>query len=471
MSSPFGIDGESIVKAIYGTIGRIAGRGGNMAIDAIGAKIQKDKYEKTKRERGEEETHKINPPPPDVLLYEKIHGFFFGQYQDRYVRKPEYADGHIVVVGGIGSGKSSCLAIPTCRGWEKRLFAIDIKGELYEKSKHRRPHTKVLDPFSDTAYGYDPFYILKDGNNPAQTAREIALAIIPTPPDIKDPFWIESAQNIFTAAILHFYNLGYDFLQTVQAVLETPADDLMDEIAGSKTRAARLMVTNFVNADDKMLSSIIAELSRHIMIFATDESLMSCLSRRNNITPPDLEKGYDIFIQIPEKLLRQWKGFLTLIVNQFLSFFEQREEATATPILFLLDEFPRLGKIPSIMDALATLRAKKITISLLIQDLSQLDYIYGREARRVIMGTCPYQAVLSVADGESQEYFSRLTGTYEKGIESDSINAGTLGRGATTGKGTTAQERRKIKPEEFGTNQDVILFTPQGFSKCKKLHY
>ena len=87
---------------------------------------------------------------------------------------------------------------------------------------------------------------------------------------------------------------------------------------------------------------------------------------------------------------------------------------TARPILFLLDEFPRLGKIEEITDGLATLRGKKITICPIIQSLAQLDLIYGTAARRVIADNCAYKAILNATDVDSQEYFSKLVGTHDK---------------------------------------------------------
>lgn len=73
------------------------------------------------------------------------HGVVFGRKDNYYIVKPEDLDGHVLVVGGVGSGKSSCIAIPTLRGWNESVFAIDIKGELYEKTKDYRPNIKVFE--------------------------------------------------------------------------------------------------------------------------------------------------------------------------------------------------------------------------------------------------------------------------------------------------------------------------------------
>ena len=388
-------------------------------------------------------------------------GVVFGKQGKGYIVKPEELDGHVLVVGGVGSGKSSCIAIPTLRSYGESVFAIDIKGELYEKTKDYRPNIKVFNPLKNDSYGYDPFYFLYHSDNPAQEARAIAQAIIPLPPEVNDPFWIESAQNVFTAAILHFSTMGLSFLQTIQQIQACPPKELIKELYASPTREAVYFVNSFLGMDDKIVSSIVAELSKNIVYFVTDKNLISALSRKKSIKPDDLEFGNDIYIQIPEHLLRQWKNLLTLIVNQFSTHFEQRDELNVRPILFLLDEFPRLGKVSAMLDGLATLRSKKISICLIIQSLAQLDAIYGQNERKVISDTCTYKAILGATDADTQEYFSRLVGKYDKQTTSHSDSrAPYTGFPKGTSSNTYEQETWIIKPHEFGMLDDIVLLTP-----------
>jgi len=285
------------------------------------------------------------------------------------------------------------------------------------------------------------------------------------PPDIKDPFWIESAQNIFTAAILHYSAQNMSFLDTIKQIQGNTPKVLIHELCDSPELEARYLVNSMADMEDRTLLSIMSELSKNIVYFVTDKNLSSALSRSNNITPDDLEYGENIYINIPEHLLRQWKNLLTLIVNQFLTHFEQRSEINARPILFLLDEFPRLGKVSAMLDGLATLRSKKISICLIIQSLAQLDAIYGERERKVIADTCSYKAVLGASDADTQEYLSRLAGTYDKIVTSQGVNREAytgINRGTSTN--TSEVEKRIIKPHEFGMLTDIVLFTPPPFS-------
>jgi len=90
---------------------------------------------------------KPNSPPPsdDVtaknpsanrrLASPEPHGVFFGKSGSQYVVKSEDMDGHVLVCGGTGTGKSSCVAVPMLRNWRGTNFAIDIKSELYANTR------------------------------------------------------------------------------------------------------------------------------------------------------------------------------------------------------------------------------------------------------------------------------------------------------------------------------------------------
>jgi len=351
------------------------------------------------------------PPIADQLKRDNSGGFILGDG----VCKDESEDGHIMIVGGVGSGKSSCIAIPTLLSWNERVFAIDIKGELYEKtSASPKRNILIFNPLDPNTLGYDPYYLLKHATDQVLETQAIAHALIPLPPETTDPFWIQSAQGLFIGSILHFFNLGFSFIDTVTAILDAKITELLEEIGSSNTIFARRFIAGFMDMKPQVVSSVLAVLSNHIIIFATNESIRNALTQDRNITPEDLECGADIYVCVPEHLLKQWKNLLTLMVSQFLTHFEKRPDMHADPILFMLDEFARLGKIEGIVDGLATLRSKKITIAIILQSLAQLDLHYGKPSRQVIADTCQYKAVLNVTDVESQEYFSKAVGTYDK---------------------------------------------------------
>lgn len=400
-----------------------------------------------------------------------LSGVVFGKQGGKYATMPETTDGHILIVGGAGSQKTSAHAIPTLMSWKSRVFAIDIKGELYAKTKKARGEAqiKVFNPTDPTAYGYDPFYMLKNAKDISSAARQLALSIIPLPADVKDPFWVKGAQNMLTGFIIYFQGLGESFSSTMKYIKSIPTKELIEQIVADTNEKAKMEIMQFSGMDDKTLSGVYAELSNHITIFATSDDLQRALSGKGAcITPADLESGYDIYCCVPQDMLKEWKELLTMMCNQFLKSFESRGENNKTPILFLIDEFADLGKIEAITSGLATLRSKNIHIDLIVQSKSQLNAIYGKDVAEIITDNCAYKAILRASEPTTQEWCSKLVGTYDKKKVSSNYNADIMGVGKGQGTSSSTEEKRIIKPEEFGVLQDVVCIFPNGYKRLEK---
>ncbi len=419
---------------------------------------------------------KFNDIANTVVLKNKkdIKGVVFGKYKDKYVTQPEETDGHVLVVGGPGSGKTTGICIPTLMSWKNSVFAIDIKGELHEKTRKARNEKmiKVFNPLDKNAFGYDPYYLLRNTDDISGEARDLALAICPLPPDIKDPFWVKSAQNMFTGLILHFFYFGLSFAETTKLIKSKPIRVLVEEVMESGNERAISEMSQFSGMDDKTLSGIFTELSNSITVFATNDYLQNALNGQGQlITPQDLEDGYDIYCCIPEEKLEQWKDLLRMMVNQFLKAFERRPVENDEPILFLIDEFPRLGKVEAISNGLATLRGKKIHIALIVQSKSQLNAIYGKDFAEVIADNCSYKAILKASEPSTQEWCAKLVGTFDKEKLSANYNADVMGIGKGTGTNRSTEEKKIIKPEEFAYLKDIVCLFPTGYKRVEKTAY
>ena len=101
--------------------------------------------------------------PEQLIAGSRPLGIVLGKYHGKYVCRPVEQDGHYLIVGGSGSGKSSALIIPTLLiNNDVPAFVLDIKGELSRLAKKKgdaRVH--IFNPNDRRSYGYDPFYSLK----------------------------------------------------------------------------------------------------------------------------------------------------------------------------------------------------------------------------------------------------------------------------------------------------------------------
>lgn len=414
-----------------------------------------------------------DPPAPKEMQFDEPQGFIFGKKRHKWICL-NGQDGHILVLGGPGSGKSKACAIPSLMSWNRNeaVFAIDIKGELSQFTARKRKEYKIFS-LQPEDYGYNPFYCINKNQNLIQQMREIAISLCPVPPGTKDPFWLQSAQSFICGALIWGFRSNINFAEVMRIIKRTPPAELAEQICNSDIEEAILFMNQFRAMPDETLGGVYSEVSNTVLVFATNEALINTLNKPKEkcIMPSDLDNNISLYIQLEEYQLEQMKNFLTLLVNQFLKHFERRSEKSTNRILFLLDEFARLGKIESILNGLATLRSKQITIALLFQSLSQMDAIYGHDQRKVICDSCGYWAVLRVNDSDTQKYISSAIGQFDKVKKSSSTNRGDFKTIGSSGITVSEELRQIVPPEELGRLKDeLILLSPYGFARIDKTY-
>lgn len=435
------------------------------------------------------------PIPKEILLKEgDSPGAFFGgrgQYKKgHYIGMPQGAEGNIVVVGGNGSGKSAGIAKPTLGMWQGGICATDIKGELsdfyadlseklFRQGIVTRPYI-IFDPTQIDGPSYDPFWwLLRDNsNNLFNNIQEIALAIIPTKPEEKEPFWTETERAVLAAALLYYFQLGLSFSEAIAKILEQPLPYLCEKLSYSDDVRVRILLGQMAEMKEETIASVDRGLHNKLMVFAADPYISHAFRGQregaNCFNWDDLNES-NIFLRIPEDKIEQWSGAINLMYTQLIRYLERRPEkytaagANNVQTLLLMDEFARFGKLEMITSAMSTLRSKNVNICLMIQSVAQLDSIYGEYGRRIIFDNCQYQAILRANDAGTQKYLSELIGTCIRRQHSISVQQDKSMK--TIGYTTQISEVRDcvVHPHELSTLDDILLLTPHGFCRVEKL--
>jgi type IV secretion system protein VirD4 len=420
-------------------------------------------------------------------------GVFFGKKnidgEIKYVGKPTDIEGNVLVIGGEGSGKSSCFSIPTINSWKGRFVAIDIKGELisaWEKIKTPKASAKIIDFTGklEESFSYDPYYFLRSDSkdNLALNARELSNQIIQIPCDANDTFWLTLARMLLTSAIMHFFRDGASFIETISYIQTHSLKEIISLIAQSDCADEKMLIKDLMEIDDlssnKMAISISAELSSKISEFASNLKIIKTFNANKNCATWDDLETHNIIIRVPQDMISQMNGAIALMINQLINSLERRPEKYSKegenlmPILILLDEFPRLGRVERFEGAISTLRSKGVTFCTIVQSIAQLDAFYGENNRRIILDNCPYKAVFRVTDRDNQRLISDLIGTTKvmyktKGVTIDAFT-GEIG---SYNYSISESPKYIIEPHELATIEDILLLTPYGFMRVDKSPY
>ncbi|HBH95491.1 MAG TPA: hypothetical protein DDX91_07045 [Ruminococcaceae bacterium] len=364
------------------------------------------------------QTRKCRNISPELILNKASPGIALGYQKcepNSFIGIPQGTEGNMIVLGGTGSGKSTGICRPTIAAWKGPLCVTDIKGELsssYQKLQQQgavvRPFIK-FDPMQENSPSYDPFFLLsKDGEeNLVNNIWDIVVSIIPLSCNEKEPFWTQSEQSVFAAALHYYYKQGLDFIETLLIISDNSLIELIQSIAESNNKIAKMYIGELAKIKGETLSAIDRGLRNKLILFATNPFICRALSskekNRNCFSWDDLETS-NIFLCIPEDKIEQFSSMVNLMYSQLIKHLERRPDKYSregkmnSPVLILMDEFARFGKLSPISNAIATLRSKSVNICLVLQSLAQLDKVYGTDERRIILDNCQYYAILRVND-------------------------------------------------------------------------
>lgn len=424
-------------------------------------------------------------------------GVFFGLDRDHgyYVGKSSTMDGHICVIGESGRGKTESIVKPTILTYQNgSTIVFDFKDNLHKHwiSTARSLGKRSVVFWPDGPVGcschYDPLEPMRRNNsaNIVAATTDLAYALIPLPDGIKEPIWIETAQNYLIGVIIYYYFLDMNFPEIMMLILNTPVTEMIKNIMQDdveEATLAKIFINKLTDVDPKIVSNIGMELNR-LAFFVADQNLMDLLTPTENDDLLDWEaisksvEPIDVFISVPESKLDYYKPILRLMANQLIRTLEQRPQRTFSsgtelpPILVLMDEFSRLGKFPAITSGLMTLRSAGVTFAIFIQSIASLDEIYGHTTARVILDNCSYKVILGASDVESQQYLSNLVGSVAtpQGSISESYNMFTNQViGYSRNIGVTLEP--VIYPQEFSSMTDVVVVSPDGYFRIDKIPY
>jgi type IV secretion system protein VirD4 len=124
------------------------------------------------------------------------------------------------------------------------------------------------------------------------------------------------------------------------------------------------------------------------------------------------EKPVSLYLVVPPSDKDRLKPLIRLIVNQTIRTLARRitpaSDAGGRRLLLMIDEFPSLGRLDVLQEALAFIAGYGIKACLICQDLSQLHGAYGKE--ETIMANCNVRVAFAPNRIETAEVLSKMAG-------------------------------------------------------------
>lgn len=403
----------------------------------------------------------------------KANGIIFGKpFPFFRVYSPSNDEGHIIVLGGSGLGKTTSLLIPTLRSWKGAVFCIDISGDICLNIPGEK---LVFDPFgANGTIPYNPFYLidqLQSTEEQDAALERMANLLIPAEPGTVGDgnYFLNGARAILAACLIAGYHAGKDLPTICHTIVSTPYQDLFSLIDRSGSKQACTFINGFEGNNEKNVSGCYQKCSSAIGLFARNCHVREALRRpvpgEPSITPKDLDDKR-VFVVIPIELLEQAAPLSLLITQQVIEYVHTRPLYSPVPLLMALDEFSSLGRL-DLLPAFRTARKHRVRIMILTQSLADIDLAYGALTRRSIMENCLFRVILGAADHETQLYLAELVG------KAETVRETTRFEGLfTPSRSYTTEQQYQISPQDFAClGDDLIVLHPAGFSLLKKAFF
>jgi len=348
------------------------------------------------------------------------HGVVLGQSQDSRSLLCHDGPEHVLAIAPTRGGKGVGLVIPTLLSWQESAIIFDPKGENWHITSGYRAGLGAcycFEPTSLKSTRFNPLMEIRKGTLEVKDAQNIADIIVDPDGRLETRnHWQNAAHSLLVGTILFvIYDWPRKSLAGVVEFLTRPQqsfEQVLEQMASSShpvvTSVAQEMLNKHIEERSGVLStaiSLLAIFRDPLVAHATDGHDFSVLSLKNSAAPVSL------YLVLPPSDISRLRVLLRIILNQIgrvLTESQDAARANKRRVLFLLDEFPALGKLEFFESALAYMAGYGLKAFLVCQSLNQLQKAYGE--RNSILDNCHVRVAFANNDDQTARRLSALLG-------------------------------------------------------------
>ena len=371
---------------------------------------------------------------------------------------------HLLTVAPTRSGKGVSTIIPNLLTYPGSCLVVDPKGENAMLTAERRSkigRVCVLDPWGVTgkpSARFNPLDLLRpDSPTLIEDATLIAEALVVQEADGNARHFSEQASDLIKGYLLYLATTPGEVatLGRLRAML-TGLESEQVKIAKAMARSSHPIVTaavaQMLGRNEKEWLSTVSTAQRNTH-FLDSPALQANLGA-SDFRFADLkgDPPLSIYLVLPIDRLSSHARRLRLIVGMGIVSMARTTVKPKRPVLFMLDEFAALGRMPVIEDAYGLMAGMGLQMHAIVQDLSQLERLYGA-GWQTFVGNAGAIQVFGTRDLMTASYFSQLIGQSTQSVRSTSSTTG-----STSGSGTQPGSTNSSSSVSFAPAARPLLF-------------
>lgn len=403
---------------------------------------------------------------------------------------------HLAVFGASGTMKSRALArnlIIQAARRDESIIVTDPKGELYEDcalmleemgydvKMFNLVNQKHSDSWNCLAELFD-----ENGEVDSTSAKIFADTIVMNASGEQD-YWSDNARNLLKAVCLFVaqeYPEEERNMGTVYDIISSKTTQEIDILFRSlpETNVARRAYNIFGVCTEQVKGQILNGLGIMLDIFQDDTIRNITTDKEINLSKPATKKCAYFCITSDQHKVFDFLAVLFYamlfikLVNRIDSL---RHRGTKTiPINLILDEFPNIGQIPDFCKKISTVRSRQINITVIFQNIVQMQNRYPYGQWEEILGNCDTTIFLGCTDETTAKYISDKTGiaTIEVETQNTKYERDVLifNQNTSYNEVRSSGQRKVLNPDEvlrIKNTEELIFLRGQKPLKAKKFDY
>lgn len=343
------------------------------------------------------------------------------------------ADGfqHALLFAPTGSGKGVGFVIPNLLFWDHSVIVHDMKLENYQLTSGWRARQGqkcfVWEPSNPDgmSHCYNPLdWISEKPGQMVDDVQKIGSLIMP-----KQEFWTNEARSLLMGVILSLIadpNKPTSFGEVVRTMR---SDDvvynfavMLDTLGGEMHPVAYMNIAAFLQKAEKERSGVISTMNSSIELWANP--LIDSTTAKSDFNINDLKKEKTtIYVGLTPDNITRLQKLMQVFYQQASDFLSRKmPDLKEEPygVMFLVDEFPSLGKMEQFKTGIAFFRGYRVRLFLIVQDTQQLKGTYEEAGMNSFLSNSTYRITFAANNYETANLISQLIGN--KTVEQESYS-------------------------------------------------
>ncbi|AAW70872.1 type IV secretion system protein VirD4 [Wolbachia endosymbiont of Brugia malayi] len=342
------------------------------------------------------------------------------------------ADGyqHALLFAPTGSGKGVGFVIPNLLFWTDSVIVHDIKLENYEITSGWRERqgqkVYVWNPAQPDgiSHCYNPLeWISEKPGQMVDDVQKIANLIMP-----EQDFWQNEARSLFVGVVLYLLAAPEKVKSFGEVVRTMRSDDVVYNLAVVLDTMGKIIhpvaymnIAAFLQKADKERSGVVSTMNSSLELWANP--LIDTATASSDFNILDFKrKKVTVYVGLTPDNLNRLKPLMQVFYQQATEFLCRKLPSDDEPygVLFLMDEFPTLGKMEQFQTGIAYFRGYRVRLFLIVQDTEQLKGIYEEAGMNSFLSNSTYRITFAANNIETANLISQLIGN--KTVQQESLN-------------------------------------------------